>query len=97
MLTYEELHRKSEQQMAELQALQNKGMQVAVPIAFMRKMKKELQTTEGFDSEVHGASPAQPLLSDVVTGESAAYPRKPSSLPVNSGSNRAAVSSKNFA
>ncbi|VDK57720.1 unnamed protein product [Cylicostephanus goldi] len=82
MLTYEELHRKSEQQMAELQALQDKGMQVAVPIAFMRKLKKEQQTAEGFESDIRGGGPTRPLLNGVATPESTALSRKKSSLPV---------------
>ncbi|KAK6733621.1 hypothetical protein RB195_017399 [Necator americanus] len=58
--TFEELHRRSEQQMAELQALQEKGLQVAVPLRLIRKWKKEQQAIDDCEGPSTTTATTQP-------------------------------------
>ncbi|KAL6733468.1 hypothetical protein Aduo_004113 [Ancylostoma duodenale] len=64
--------RKSEQQMAELQALQERGMQIIVPIRCMRKSKNEQQLMELADSDVHSVknnTSTQPLIDETTAAK----------------------------
>ncbi|EYC00589.1 hypothetical protein Y032_0114g428 [Ancylostoma ceylanicum] len=64
--------RKGEQQIAELKALQEKGMQIAVPIRCMRKSKNEQLLMEVADSDVHSVKnntsiTTQPMAEETTT------------------------------
>ncbi|VDM79506.1 unnamed protein product [Strongylus vulgaris] len=56
------LTRKSERQIAELRAIQDKGLQFAVPVAYMRKPKK--QPAEVPECDVQGVKTAAQLLEE---------------------------------